>query len=120
MTQRQIKFRVWDKNQKIMFYFDNLEFNSEYNLLAFGCDWKKYGFSFGSLSLEDDAPVMQFTGLLDKNGKEIFEGDIVKSGNYERKVFEVEYTDCGFSPFAEAYFGCEVIGNLYESPELLN
>ena len=65
--------------------------------------------------------VGQYTGLTDKNGKKIFEGDIVKISNDE--IFEVKYEDGGFT--AGLFLGdwdyghVEVIGNIYDNPELL-
>lgn len=130
---REIKFRVWDKYGKYMRYLgddshDSIEFFDEnrasyYNLQCGDggastteedCDG--YGFS----------PLMQYTGLKDKNGKEIFEGDIVRLPEDEDyKYYSIIYSKnrlgftlsngCGFG----LSYGIEVVGNIYENPELL-
>ena len=72
----------------------------------------------------DDCFLMQYTGLKDKNGKEIYEGDVVAES---MRTDVVTYNLSGFIPFAFADFGdeaysaidCEVIGNIYENPELI-
>ena len=63
----------------------------------------------------------QFTGLTDKNGKKIFEGDIVKvdEKHYEVK-FVLEQFFIGINmPIAYKRFDCEIIGNIHDNPEML-
>lgn len=111
--QREIKFRFYDKTDKRMKYFDSI--------------WNMPDPSY------DFDDIQQFTGLLDKNGKEIFEGDIVKiAGHTDNDV--VIFKDGAFciegwtNTLAELMTDwssnvdpelIEVIGNVHENPELL-
>ena len=120
---RPIKFRAWDKKEEKMYYNLTLE-NGDMGYFP-GCDLCDQ--HVGAIK-----PIlMQFTGLCDKNGKEIFEADIVKSSICTGEVFFDEYAwnvrqmpeylkeD---NPIFFAYSGsknAEIVGNIYENKELL-
>lgn len=119
---REIKFRAWDKASK------NLWPGKSMIDLFYQCDG---GYFYGNLGWGDlessDIILMQYAGLVDKNGKEIYEGDIVKDGNNiltEIKWEEFEHNEGGyFSGFFlndDSPRVIEVIGNIYENPELLD
>ena len=124
---RELKFRAWDKvEKKMLFDADPFAFHvsgSNEPLLA-------------ETHRNEDCIFEQYTGLKDKNGKEIYEGDIVRYGRHISGIIppesrtavvkwwsgEEEYYPCctssGFSlPFSED--GYEVIGNIHENPELI-
>lgn len=85
--------------------------------------------AYGDSLRVDNSTVGQFTGLHDKNGREIYEGDILK-GNWDT-IFQVFYDDCYLEFRAKEkggmencidYYGLdriEVIGNIHDNPELL-
>ena len=132
---REIKFRAWDEGNKIL--HKNVEFirsGLENN------DW--IIFKSDKQKLEDDLvlnnpyfqkqiKIMQYTGLKDKNGVEIYEGDIIKYDfnklNYRIEFLNAEFIARRFYENIENLYPsefdygkeCEVIGNIYENQELL-
>jgi uncharacterized phage protein (TIGR01671 family) len=128
---REIKFRVWDKDCKRMHVCGDNTHDTIY-FFEDNCACY-YNLQNGEGSSPDGTgtyKLMQYTGLKDKNGKEIYEGDIYHQGD-RNILYVVEYThDCSFmgrqirtkgSRVGLAYWQdrIEVIGNIYENPELL-
>ena len=121
---REIKFRAWDGEKKRMLYgFDVNEHHAKQ------CPhW--WGFDSGYIGDEEVFRVkyMQYTGLKDKHGKEIYEGDIVQNDDMsDGAVGVVEFRDGCFLDTKNWYEehnniyakNSEIIGNIYENPELV-
>lgn len=116
---REIKFRAWDKEYQEMKYNAEQAYDGCGQLHAIDC--------FGQLLEEENYKVMQYTGLKDKNGKEIYEGDILLTKDIEGEKYQtcVTYENGMFLSGEEPLyddvflFEAEVVGNIYENPELL-
>lgn len=133
---REIKFRGYDKEDERMTYFDDEEYlyhcpfilrleqvfkkDSNYD------DYEDFEYK----DVTDKIELMQYTGLHDKNGKEIYEGDILKSIQWNN-IYLVKYTGTAFYLYRKGNNGfnkittwnntekSEIIGNIYDNPELL-
>jgi YopX protein. len=131
---RTIKFRAWDTKDMVMVIWIDEEGRGLYGSPL----WEDY-----SVSGNDRFIPMQFTGLHDKNGREIYEGDIIEFRRWERSAEDREkksplfYSRREAVEFDKGTFYCgaplcnwlhsedylikemEVIGNVHENPELL-
>lgn len=122
---REIKFRAWDTQAGKM----SLPFNAKE-------DWGDYLIDFGDYNADGaskDMEWLQYTGLKDKNGAEIYEGDVVSFSSFEHGVERrvVVYSAPSFwlykrlddhidvDQFSTPTVHEAVIGNIYENPELL-
>lgn len=125
------KFRAWDKETQTMLDVSLIDFKKS---VLVGEHWE-----FGETNFInfDDVNLMQSTGLFDKNGKEIFEGDVVRMRNPRDRrqigMFQVvrvvnspmlglldkNLTTEIFNLYEHMRNYYEIIGNIYENPELL-
>lgn len=120
--QDRFRFRIWDKPTSKMYYDTALGFTQN-NSVGFWAraNTPNYYTDYTGERLKD-CVIMQSTGLKDKNGKLIYEGDIVARGE-DKAVIKYDDETASFymrwvktETFIE---DCEVIGNIYEKPELL-
>jgi hypothetical protein len=117
---REIKFRAWDKLNKEMFNVEIIDFQ-EKKVYRDTVSYRKF----------NDIELMQYTCLKDMRGKEIYEGDILfesfgekyykvvfENGSF-RAEFEGDFEEHSFDLIDVVAQSCEVVGNIYENPELM-
>jgi uncharacterized phage protein (TIGR01671 family) len=131
MEQRKIKFRAWDKiNEYMITDVDSINFINGDRIISIDYEDRE---EVNSTISFDNIYILQFTGLLDRNGNEIYEGDIVSNGdNY---ACEVKWSDIDYAwqlieygnndgirlHTLTAYTSTFVLlGNVFENSELLN
>ena len=140
---RQIKFRGFHTKMNKMFSAEEMAID-QMTLLPTGQFINVHGArtSASTVYPQDKFIPLQFTGLLDKNGKEIYEGDIVQLGTHETLKAVIEFYESGFYQrwlkpnirtgfdmpahhgnreplFSNSKISLHIIGNIYENPELL-
>lgn len=115
---KKIQFRAWDKSEEMMCFVSIIDFeHKEVTLLYPTETYKEDDKSF------DEIELMQYTGLKDKNGKEIYEGDIVRWVDIDGKIYtsKVFFKNGAFLPVCNIFrqsIDCEIIGNIYEDEDL--
>ncbi len=124
---REIKFRIWDIENKEMLKVQELDFEPTFYGGRIAIRPDQYNDYFDT----EDMILMQYTGLNDKNGKEIYEGDIV-GDNKIKWIVKWNKHRMGFSLYpttkqlydempinVENELGFKILGNIYDNPELL-
>lgn len=128
---REIKFRAWLKDKKEMVGITTIDFKNGCVLIDKPYFPKILEY-YGTTLLFDQIELMQYTGLKDKNGVDIFEGDIVRiylddENNkteiliciYNNKLTSFKFKDIDGGLWGVCDTCLEVIGNIYENKELL-
>lgn len=147
LMSREIKFRIYDTDEKQMFYQEDIDYIDINNEIAY-INQDGGGYDYLIDFVYGDGKLMQYTGLKDKNGKEIYEGDILRCKclkkckldscaekviQYKNSIIEWWESGCNLGyrlrdskgktmmikPTHLRTMEVEVIGNIYENPELL-
>lgn len=133
---KEIKFRAWDKIHKLMINFDEIEsiiFEDEKVVYIRTYD--------GRMLCDNEFELMQSISRKDKNNQEIYEGDIIKADCGNTRIYKIIYvsdkdanrcgfyseclnedneTNCLISEVGSWNVGTIIIGNIYETREMLN
>ena len=117
---KEIEFRVYVKDKHKIYKVKEIDFN--YKCVKFEEENKPTD----TMLMFNQVELMQYTGLKDKNGKKIFEGDIVKDilGQIGQIIYKEKYSAFVVDKWEVGYAlwfdkGIEVIGNIYDNPKLL-
>lgn len=128
---REIKFRAWDKLTKKMRVVKSISWMYEDKKPRFQLlDAYRYGVCYSLLRDESDIILMQFIGLKDKNGKEVYEGDIVRLDTPQNPyhptrtktiIWSQRFAQFCVDPCTSimGWKSVEVIGNIHQNPELM-
>ena len=132
---KEIKFRAWDKNDKRIFIDPQMIdfYNKKIGYMQYQTEYMpdtSYSIPVGFEEFEY-SELMEWTGLYDKNGEDIYEGDIIFE-SFGEKYYKVIFENGGFRAEFEGDFdeysfdlidvvaqGCEIVGNIYENSELI-
>ena len=131
---REAKYRCWHKQAKEYRVIESVDFDKDGKAECIvTLDYNTWHDPWNDLV--EDVELEQYTGLKDKNGKEIYEGDIANLGKYGIYVVVFNEFWCGFEfeggkgvktksgvehpRFSQDWQTAEVIGNIHENPELL-
>lgn len=127
--KREIKFRAYSSHNHKMYPVSNIEWDIDGRIWVTADDGKN-----GIELIDEEAHLMPYTGLCDKNGREIYENDVLQCTSYTYDNGEtgktsllVKYHEMSAGFIAGPYMlgklmdirKCEVIGNIFENPELL-
>lgn len=123
---REIKFRIWCKQTDEMHTVERMGFEEGELWYVEDEDRETQPPYFMD---RNDSVLMQYTGLKDKNGREIYEGDILKFEHLHNYANELQVVtrdefmwgtdEYGFQEMIERNYKFEIIGNIYGNPELL-
>ncbi len=120
MTHREIKFRAWHDDFGDMVYADmnNILYEKREFMMMFDVGFSNYP--------ESGWKIMQFTGLKDSAGVDVYEDDILKYWGgvrpivFHRSAFMIEYTKKDYFDISfEREKDIEIVGNIHQNPELL-